>query len=324
MSYFHKRVSLIRKAFGGITAEKDGVNVSVKCPKCAKPGSNKKKLVVKLDDGKFHCWVCGLKGSNIRYLFTKYKPEFLRQMEDCFGKSYRTDEPSFEDQEEEIDLQEDLKGFLFLGDVKRNSDPDLKDVVRYAKKRGIKTGEMWKYRLGACVEGQFRRRLIIPSFDMTGNLNYYSAREIDGFSRMKYINAPVPKKDIVFNEIMINWKDPVTLVEGPLDAVLGGPNVVCLLGSHLPHDSRVFKKIVENKTKVYLSLDADAKDKSEKIAKMLSSFDIEVMEVSLPDDKDVADIGAARFNQLKQSASRWSQEKRLLRMISSIKTGSLL
>ena len=328
MSYFSKRASLIRQAFGSFIAEKDGVNVSIKCPKCGKPGSQKKKLVIKVDDGKFHCWVCGLKGSSVRYLFAKFRPEFLSKAEEVFGKSSRSrpleaiEEESGE--EDKIDLASDLKGFVFLGDVKKNSDPDLKDVVRYARRRGITKTDMWRYRLGACTTGQMRRRLIIPSFDALGEINYYSAREIDGTSRMKYINAPIPKKEIIFNELMIDWKKPVTLVEGPLDAVLGGQNVICLLGSHLSSESRVFKKIVEKRVPVYMSLDYDAKDKSEKISKMLNSFDIDVFEVNLPEDKDVADIGQKKLSELRKTATRWSQEKRLLRMIASIKTGSIL
>ena len=73
-----------------------------------------------------------------------------------------------------------------------------------------------------------------------------------------------------------------------------------------------------------MSLDYDAKEKSEKISKMLSSFGINVMEVNLPNDKDVADLGREDFKKLTNLATSWSQEKRLLRMISSIKTGSLI
>mgnify|MGYP003992624249 CR=1 FL=1 len=323
MSYFNKRASLIRNAFGSFIAEKDGVNVCIKCPKCGKHTSQKKKLVIKIDDGKFHCWVCGLKGSNISYLFRKYAPSHASKATEVFGGPKASfNRESLE--EEKIDLAADLKGFTFLGDVRKNSDPDLKDVVRYAKKRGITTSMMWKYRLGACTQGQMRRRLIIPSFDSSGCINYYAAREIDGVSRMKYINAPVPKKEIIFNELLIDWNQPVALVEGPLDSIIGGENVICLLGSHLPEDSAVFKKIAKSKVSVYMSLDYDAKSKSEKISKMLSSFGIKVMEVNLPEDKDVADIGREKFKKLLLLATAWSQEKRLLRMISSIKTGSLL
>ena len=150
MSYFNKRASLIRNAFGSFIAEKDGVNVCIKCPKCGKHTSQKKKLVIKIDDGKFHCWVCGLKGSNISYLFRKYAPSHASKATEVFGGPKASfNRESLE--EEKIDLAADLKGFTFLGDVRKNSDPDLKDVVRYAKKRGITTyqGKVWNKDVGS-------------------------------------------------------------------------------------------------------------------------------------------------------------------------------
>ena len=270
--------------------------------------------------------MCGLKGSNIHYLFSKYCPRLLPRVNSVFQKTsninlgYKDDD---EDDEIIKDLSEDLRGFTFLGDVNKKSDPDLRDVFRYSKKRGISKNKLWRYRLGACVEVRMRRRLIIPSFDSEGNLNYYAAREIDGTSRMKYINAPIPKKEIVFNEFMIDWDQPITLVEGPLDVISAGQNAVCLLGSHLAYDSRLFRKIVENETATYIALDADAHDKSEKISKMLTSFGIDVKEVRLPIDQDVSDLGESAFQDLRATATNWSKENSLLRMIASMKSGSL-
>jgi xanthine/CO dehydrogenase XdhC/CoxF family maturation factor len=141
---------------------------------------------------------------------------------------------------------------------------------------------------------------------------------------MKYINAPISKKEIIFNEFIIDWSKPITLVEGPLDAVFGGDNAVCLLGSHLAHDSLILKKIVENNTKTYIALDADAPDKSEKISKMLSSFGIEVKEVKLPVGLDIADIGEKKLNELRLTSLCWTKESSILRKIYSMKSGSIL
>ena len=65
MSDRAKKVSVLKAAFGTIEISRDGDDVSVKCPKCAKPGSSKKKLVINLNEGMYHCWVCGLKGRNV-------------------------------------------------------------------------------------------------------------------------------------------------------------------------------------------------------------------------------------------------------------------
>ena len=324
MAYVGEKLSLIRRAFGKYLIEKDGVNVNIKCPKCGKPGSDKKKLAIQVETEQFHCWVCGFKGSSVVYLFRKYRPSFLDEANKVFNKKKFNNLEDKAQEEPKKDLVKDLEGFVMLGDVNNMSDPDLKDVARYAKKRGITTSMMWKYRLGACAEGRMRRRLLIPSFDVDGELNYYSAREIDGSSRMKYINAPVPKKEVIFNEHLMDWSLPVTLVEGPVDSIIGGENTLCLLGSHLSTDSEVFKKIVKNKTDVYLALDLDAQDKAQKIAKDLSSFGINVYVIEFKDDKDVADIGAAALKELKKSASKWTSTDRLLKMISGMRSGSMI
>ena len=60
-----QKVSALRAAFGTLELSRDGDDVSVKCPKCAKPGSSKKKLVINLEKGMYHCWVCGIKGRNV-------------------------------------------------------------------------------------------------------------------------------------------------------------------------------------------------------------------------------------------------------------------
>ena len=61
-----KKMFALKAAFTSLELSRDGEDVSVKCPKCAKPGSTKKKLVINIEKGIYHCWVCGMKGRNIK------------------------------------------------------------------------------------------------------------------------------------------------------------------------------------------------------------------------------------------------------------------
>ena len=124
---------------------------------------------------------------------------------------------------------------------------------------------------------------------------------------MKYINAPVPKADIVFNEFMIDWELPVTLVEGPMVLIEAGKNSVCLLGSHLAYKSQIARKLIRNGTDVYLALDKDAQDKSEKIASFLMSYGNRVLVVDLPGDRDISDIGENKFLDIKNRFSNTNE-----------------
>ncbi len=108
-----EKVSILGQSFGSVELSRDKINASVKCPKCGKANSGKKKLVIRLDDGRFHCWVCGLKGRSLDTLYRKYAPSRLDDVKKLTGKSARR---IFDDLEEEV--EEKIKipsGFLLLG-----------------------------------------------------------------------------------------------------------------------------------------------------------------------------------------------------------------
>ena len=116
---------------------------------------------------------------------------------------------------------------------------------------------MWK--MGYCTEGRYGGRIIVPSFNNSGDLNYFIARSYVGH-RMKYLNPPV-SKNVVFNELYVDWDEPVVIVEGVFDAITVGQNGIPILGSSLREESKLFQALVLNDTPVYLALDEDAEKK---------------------------------------------------------------
>ena len=318
-----QKVSALKAAFGTLELSRDGDDVSVKCPKCAKPSSTKKKLVIRLEDGLFHCWVCGLKGRSLAYLYKKYAPAYLDDVSKIV-KSQANSLFSLEDIPEEEEKITIPKGFKLLGPlIGKAKDPDIKAALHYCKSRGLSTRDLWHYRIGTCASGRFRRRVIIPSFDEEGKLNYYSARTIDEDTGMKYINASVPKVSVVFNEINIDWKKELALVEGPFDLVKCNTNSTCLLGSHLSKDSLLFERIVVNQTPIVVALDPDAQKKSHEIAKMLASYGIAVKLADIPENMDVGDMTRTQFINVRESAQKWHVEDRLYNLISGIRSGTV-
>ena len=319
-----EKVSILGQSFGAVELSRDKINASVKCPKCGKSNSSKKKLVIRLDDGRFHCWVCGLKGRSLGMLYKKYAPSRLDDVKRLTGRSVRR---GF-DELEEVEVEEKIKipnGFRLLGPfVGKERDPDARAAISYCKSRGLTDRDLWHYRIGTCTSGRFRRRVIIPSFDDEGHLNYYSGRSIDESNGMKYINASVPKITVVFNDMNINLSKELALVEGPFDLVKCDVNATCLLGSHLSTDSLLFKKIVVNQTPTVIALDPDAKKKSHEIAKMLSSYGITVRMATIPDNKDVGDMTRKEFKSIRGAAQSWFVEDRLYDLISSIRSGTVI
>ena len=316
-----EKINFIRKYFGSPSVDRTGENIAVSCPSC-KSQSGKKKFSINLNTWQSHCWVCGLKGKTLLPILRKFcSLESAREFEKKFiGKSTYANQ---EDQEE-VDTVKIPENFIFLVDNVKGSDPDVNACLRYLHSRGISERDLWYYKMGTVKRGKFRRSIIIPSFDESGDLNYFVTRKIDPDSRIKYVNAKADKKKIIFNDININWSQELTIVEGPFDLVKCNDNATCLLGSSLTEQMLLFRKIVSHKTPVLLALDSDMRKKSLKIAKLLASYDCEVRLLSLGDKSDVGEMTREEFEKARSMAKSWNRETSLRSRIAEISSGSLI
>ena len=188
------------------------------------------------------------------------------------------------------------------------------------KKRGISKHKLHILRVGYSIDNSLSRYLILPSYDKNGDLNYYVSRNIDAdtTNSFKYKNATVPKKSIIFNEINIDWNIPLTIVEGPLDLLKTNDNATCLLGSALNEDMKLFQEIVRHKTKVNLALDSDVYHKTIRIAKLLSSYDIDVDILDTRGSEDVGDMSKERFDEILNSSNKFNENDTLLAKIRAL------
>jgi len=319
METFSSKIRFVRQAFGEVEIARDKVNVATFCPSCGSGSNKKKKLSINLNTWNCHCWVCGVKGKDLGYILSKYvsaalSKEFrVRFLHEKVDKV--VDEIS-----EKISLPE---SFISLATNFKSKDPDIKSCFDYLLKRGIGHRDLWYFKIGTAASGKFRRRVIIPSFDLDGELNFFTARAIDDDVYRKYINSNVKKSTIIFNESNINWKKELTLVEGPFDLLKSGQNSTCLLGSILSKHSYLFKRIASNNTPVLLCLDSDAREKSFKIADLLASYSCDVRIMDLESFHDAGEMSKKDFETLQNKASKWTREDSIMEKISSIRTGSL-
>ena len=157
----------------------------------------------------------------------------------------------------------------------------------FLKKRGITEQDIIRYNLGYCTEGQYQNRIIIPSYDENGRLNYFVGRDFYS-STLKYKNPPIPK-DVIGFDLYVNWSLPIILVEGVFDAMSVKSNSIPLFGKTiLP---RLYQKIVEKKVKdIFIVLDSDAFDDAIQITEKFVNEGINVNFVKL-DGKDPSDLG---------------------------------
>lgn len=325
-----EKLNFIKKIVLNYKNSKDCPEIAIWCPYCENSNKNKLKMIVNVDKNLYHCFVCDTKGRSIPYLVKKLSEKYYSESKNYFldNSNQIKDEwldilnqlDDNEEKQEEAEKVEIPEGFMFCALNLNSIDPDIRDVCNYAINRGCDDHKMWLLRLGVSNHPNFRRSLIIPSFDENGIINFYTCRKIDAptTDMYKYINCNASRVKIIFNDLSINWKKPLTIVEGPLDLLKTNDNATCLLGSSLPKDSALFKKIVKNGTPVILALDKDAISKTLKIADDLMKYNIEVSLMDTTLEKDVGDMSHEMFDNLYQNSCKLDTSSLLLNKISLI------
>ena len=259
---------------------------------------HKPKLQVNIKNGKWHCWVSGQGGHNLFQLFKKVKAtkkqyQELNELSDNFSFEY----VPTKQENKEVKLPDEYKPMW----TKSNS-PTYKHALKYLQSRGVSQDDMIKYSIGYCEDGLYSNRIIIPSYDNEGQLNFFIGRDIFD-SKLKYRNSPTPK-DIIGFELFINWEEPILLVEGALDAITSKVNSIPLFGKTIMNNLK--RKILEKKVKtLYVALDNDAVKDSMKIVEELMNEGIKVHMIKLT-EKDPNDIGYEKFTDIKNSTNETS------------------
>ena len=256
------------------------------CPFC---NHHKKKLQVNCETQKWHCWVCNVGGHKIGILLRKLNApkqiisEVLKILGDYKGVKSEKEEVT----EYNVSLPQCYKPLW-----KKSEDPLYKNAIHYLRQRGITGIDILRYSIGYCSSNGYANRIIIPSYDGDGKLNYFIARDMFPNSKFKYKNPPMSKDTVCF-EMFINWNEPIILVEGVFDAIAVRNNVIPLLGK-FPSKTLV-KRLVEKKVKkIYVALDEDAKKDAIKLSKFLMDYGISTYMLNLK-EKDPSEIGFSDF-----------------------------
>jgi DNA primase len=259
--------------------------VSWNCPVCDE-GGNKGNLEVNIEKSLFHCWSCGdYEGTHgsLGKLFDKFGNKKQKKL-------YQVLKP------ETIIKREKKKKTLKLPDrftqFKDSSKiyPIRRQAMNYLNGRGITDDMIERYGIGFCDNGDHAGRIVIPSYNKKGELNYYIARSWDPMSRAKYKNPEAEKDKIIFWENLIDWNKDIFLVEGAFDGLFLN-NAIPMLGKHM--SELLFETIYMNaKSNIIICLDADAWQNAVKLYHELNGGELwgRIKLVKLPDNKDIADL----------------------------------
>lgn len=265
--------------------------ISYDCPNCSElkgldSGDGKGNLEISYSKHLFHCWSCG-DYSNMHgplgKLFDLYGDKKLKKL-------YRLIKPEDSDVithfRKKLKLPED---FVLLSEANKKYPPYL-EALNYLKSRGITDEITNKYKIGFATKGDYKGRIIVPSYDSNNELNYFIGRSWNTKSRAKYKNPEAEKELIIFNEHLVNWSENIFLVEGVFDSFFLD-NSIPLLGKHV---SNILFETLYSKAKgnIIICLDGDAFDNAIKLYHNLNGGTLygRIKVIKLPVDKDVCDL----------------------------------
>ena len=304
-----KNIEKILESFLG--PSKNGMSESGQlafaCPKCVEEkGPNEARkfnLEVNLFKMVFKCWSCSTVDDSMMGSLSKL---IKRYGSLSLYKSFR----------EEVDSliksrMYNLEDFGMAGSVvtetyvtlpKTFKKVDLeycknKKVVEYLTKRKIDQTIIDKFNIGYTTWDEeayaLRNRIIIPSYDAYGDLNYWVGRDFTGKSKSKYRNCDADKKEIIFQESLIDFDSDIILCEGAIDC-LYPCNAISMLGKSLSKDSALYRTLIRKaRGNIIICLDSDTDiSETKRIYNLLNFGKLrdKIMYIRLTRLKDIGEI----------------------------------
>jgi DNA primase len=273
-------VDLLRDVLGHEKQHYDSKKqISFDCPVCAAEKG------VDYFRGVYKCWACaethGTQGV-LGKLFDKFGTKKQKQIWDLL-------KPEEEGEKEKPKIYLRLpQGYTKFKDSNIRFIPH-REAINYLYSRGITDEMIEKYDIGYTVSGDYAYRIIVPSYNEDGYLNYFVSRAWVP-KKMKYKNPSVPKEEIIFNESRVDWTKDIYLCEGVFDAFFL-PNPIPMLGKFL--STNLFQKLYDNaEGNLHICLDGDAWTDALKLYHNLNGGKLynRIKIIKLPKDKDVCDL----------------------------------
>jgi hypothetical protein len=246
-----------------------GNQITARCALCGDSAKSNRKARFNLKyDNKstvYHCWNCADSGSFYK-LYAIIKKidvnDAYRECEPGIGESFISILDSFKaknalicrDKSEYHTFNEITKDCL----TEYNFEPGIINessvevLKKFRKDRAISSN----IPLFFAYKGRFKGRIIIPVFNIAGDIIYFQARRTVDSMQPKYLNPTFPKEVIIPNFDFFELGKPVVVVEGLLDCYSIGKQSTACLGKEIDYE---FIKRIRTKTKdIIIALDNDS------------------------------------------------------------------
>lgn len=213
-----ERDEIAKQAVSGVRTNHRGW-ARADCPFClGRVGKDDRKACFGLNanNGKFHCFRCGIGGR----LGGFDEIEFDGAVED--GPNAIVPPEGFEEL-----AKPPLRGAMC-------AEPFL----RVLRKRGVRDEMVAQLGIGACLEGVYRNRVVVPVKDDDGGWLWWVGRHLWD-KRAKYRYPSGNREHVLFNHaaLLVETDVPALVVEGVFDSMALWPDGVAVLGK--PSESQI-------------------------------------------------------------------------------------
>lgn len=291
-----EKLQLLESVLGkGVKSNRD--YYQFECP--FHKGTHGPKLGVSLGTGGWKCWVCPNKGNSVSGLFYKLNVDRERISK---AKSLFQEKVQF--QKQEVSSLSLPKEFIPLWE--NSSSMFYNKAKNYILGRGLTEGDIIKHRLGYCENGRYSDMIIMPSYNESGQLIFFTGRSFNEQATYRFSTPKDIDKNIILDENLVNWKEPIILVESKLDSIIVRRNSIPLNGKHIPE--KLVKKIIEEDvTKIIFCLDGDALQDAIRLSNYFIQHGIDCFIVKLPKNEDPSSLGHERVWEFIENAERISE-----------------
>lgn len=207
------------------------------------------------------------------------------------------DEEDFEQEEvEDRPVMKPPEGFYELCRGEGRTAMALDPAREYLRSRGLTNEVLWEEaHLGACIEGWFRSRVVVPVLSPDDVWLGFVARAWTKKAEIPYLYPKgMARRDILYNHKALLVEDavrrlrgddlpPVFVVEGVMDALALWPDAVAVLGK--PTDPQIYA-LAESARPIAVCLDGDAWREGEQLALRLRLEGQRAGSIRLPPTKD--------------------------------------
>jgi hypothetical protein len=290
-STFSRDDDIARRAIRDIERVSDKGWGRVPCPFClSKTGKldRRRSFGFNIDSGEYHCFKCGIRG--------RLLSERGEVKERIVDRRDRSEDPELGPPD----------GYTPLWREPGLGSMVFEPALKYLARRGVGSQTIEEARIGACVDGRLRGRVVVPAFDDGGEWYGWVARLWNnpprGSRTAKYLTADgMDTYRRLFNEsaLDVETDDPLILVEGVYDALPLWPEASAFFGK--PADGQ-FDRLCSARRPLVVALDGDAWIEAEMLALRLSLQDVRAGWLKLPPTRDPGDMAPSKILAAARSA----------------------